>query len=116
MPAMNIRQLSEERRSQLLTDIRSEDKGAPSPTASMIYQVLTEQLGLSKDPPNGVKAIYVPNPRNSWRWLVLFNSKNLKTKFRGKTTTQTFKHAETKTDYTYTFTTNGGKYKTPSVS
>ena len=116
LPVMNIRQLSEERRSQLLTDIRSEDKGAPSPTASMIYQVLTEQLGLSKAPPNGVKAIYVPNPRNSWRWLVLFNSENLKTKFRGKTTTQTFKHAETKTDYTYTFTTKGGKYKIPSVS
>lgn len=110
------RQLLEERRCQLLIDIRSEDEGTPSPTASMIYQVLTEQLGLSKDPSNGVKAIYAPNPRNSWRWLVLFNSENLKTKFQGKTTTQTFKHAETKTDYTYTFTTKGGKYKIPSVS
>ena len=102
----NRQQLQERRRCQLLIDIRSKDGGAPTPSASMIYQVLTEQLGLSKDPSNGVQAIYAPNPGgNSWRWLVLFNTENLKTKFQGKTTTRTFKYKETKTDYTYTFIT-----------
>ena len=75
----------------------------------MVYQVLTEQLGLSKDPSNGVKAICTPNPNNRWRWLVLFASENLTTKFQGKTITLTFTHKNDKTEYTYTFTTRGGK-------
>ena len=103
------RQLLEERkRCQLLIDIRSEDEGVPSPIASMIYKVLTEQLGLPKDPSNGVKTIYAPNPSNSWRWLVLLISENVKTKFEVKTTTLTFTHKKDKTDYTYTFITRGG--------
>ena len=103
------RQLLEERkRCQLLIDIWSEDEGVPSPSASMIYKVLTKQLGLPKDPSNGVKAIYAPNPSNSWRWLVLFVSENVNTKFEGKATTLTFTHKKDKTDYTYTFITRGG--------
>lgn len=103
------RQLLEERkRCQLLIDIWREDEGVPSPSASMIYKVLTKQLGLPKDPSNGVKAIYAPNPSNSWRWLVLFVSENVNTKFEGKATTLTFTHKKDKTDYTYTFITRGG--------
>lgn len=103
------RQLLEERkRCQLLIDIWSEDEGVPSPSASMIYKVLTEQLGLPKDPSNGVKTIYMPNPSNSWRWLVFFVSENVKTKFEVKKTTLTFTHKNDKTDYTYTFITRGG--------
>ena len=101
----NRRLLEERKRCQLHIDIHSRDEGAPPPSASMIYEAFTEQLGLSKDPSNGVKAIYAPNPENSWIWLILFNTENLKTNFQGKTTTRTFTHKETKTDYTYTFKT-----------
>ena len=93
----NRRLLEERKRCQLHIDIHSRDEGAPPPSASMIYEVFTEQLGLSKDPSNGVKAIYAPNPENSWRWLILFNTENLKTNFQGKTTTRTFTHNQTKT-------------------
>ena len=105
----NRRLLEDRNRCQLLIDIRSNDEGSPFPSASMVYQVLTEQLGLFKDPSNGVKAICTPNPNNRWRWLVLFASENLTTKFQGKTITLTFTHKNDKTEYTYTFTTRGGK-------
>ena len=78
----NRRLLEDRKRCQLLIDIHSDDEGPPSPSACMVYRVLTEQLGPSKDPSNGVKAICTPNPSNHWRWLVLFTSENLKTKFQ----------------------------------
>ena len=101
----NRRLLEERKRCQLHIDIQCRDEGAPPPSANMIYKVFTEQLGLSKDPSNGVEAIYAPNPKNSWRWIILFITENLKTNFQGKTTTRTFTHNQTKTDYTYTFNT-----------
>ena len=101
----NRRLLEERKRCQLHIDIQCRDEGAPPPSAGMIYEVFTEQLGLSKDPSNGVEAIYAPNPKNSWRWIILFITENLKTNFQGKTTTRTFTHNQTKTDYTYTFNT-----------
>ena len=101
----NRRLLEERKRCQLHIDIQCRDEGAPPPSANMIYKVFTEQLGLSKDPSNGVEAIYTPNPKNSWRWIILFITENLKTNFQGKTTTRTFTHNQTKTDYTYTFNT-----------
>ena len=102
------RQLEDRKRCQLLIDIWSDDEGAPFPGASMVYRLLTEQLGLSEDPSNGVKAIFTPNPNNRWRWLVLFTSEDLKTKFQGRTITLTFTDKKDKMDYTYTFITKGG--------
>ena len=96
-------QLEAKRRCQLLIDIHSDNGGAPYPDAHMVYWVLTERLNLSKDSSNGVQAIYAPNPANHWRWCVLFNSENSKSKFEGKTTT--YKYNYDNEDYTYTFTT-----------
>ena len=96
----NRRLLEERGRCQLHTD-----EGAPPPSAGMIYRAFTEQLGLSKDPSNGVEAIYAPNPKNPWKWIILFSTENLKTNFQGKTTTRTFTHNKTKANYTYTFKT-----------
>ena len=96
-------QMEAKRRRQLLINFHCDDEGAPYPSAHMVYWVLTEQLGLSKDPSNGVQAIYAPTPINQWRWCVLFDSEDLKSKFEGKTTTYTHNHNNT--NYTYTFTT-----------
>ena len=94
----NRQQLEARKRCQLLIDIQRDDEGAPYPSAQMVYWVLTEQLGLSNDPFNGAKAIYTPNPTNHWRWSVLFNSENLKSKFEGRATT--FIQNNDNTEYT----------------
>ena len=96
-------QMEAKRRRQLLINFSSDDEGAPHPSAHMVYWVLTEQLSLSQNPSNGVQAIYAPNPTNQWRWCVLFNSENLKSKFEGKTITYTHNHNNK--NYTYTFKT-----------
>ena len=102
---ISTQQLQEKRKRQLLIEIRNNDDGAPLPSAGMVYKTLTEQLGLSDDPSNGVEAIYKLNPSNPRKWFLLFKSEDLKNKFKGKEGTLTLIHKENKTKHTYYFKT-----------
>ena len=100
------RQLMEERRKcQLLMDISINDEGAPPPSASMVYKIITEQLGLSDDPSNGVRPIYQLDPNNPWKWFILFISEDLKNSFEGKEGILELTHKKDKTKHTYYYKT-----------
>ena len=100
------RQLMEERRRcQLLMDIFNDDEGTPPPSAGIVYEIVTEKLGLSDDPSNGVQAIYRLDPNNPWKWFVLFISEDLKNSLEGKEGIIERTHKEDKTIHTYYFKT-----------
>ena len=110
------RQLMEERRRcQLLMDIFNDDEGAPPPCASMVYKIVTEKLGLSDDPSNGVNAIYRLDPSNPWKWFVLFISENLKNSLEDKEGTIELTHKEDKIKYTYYFKTRKSSVPAKSI-
>ena len=86
-------------------EIWNNDEGAPLPSEGMVYKILTEQLGLSNDPSNGVKAIYRLDPSNPWKWFVLFVSEDLKNSLDGKKGILELIHKEYKTKHIYYFKT-----------
>ena len=56
------------KRRQLFIKVRNYQSGIPPLNAGMIYEILTEGLGLSKDPSQqDVQAIYQPDPQNQWK-------------------------------------------------
>ena len=97
--------MEERRKCQLLMDISINDEGAPPPSASMVYKIITEQLGLSDDPSNGVRAIYQLDPNNPWKWFILFISEDLKNSFEGKEGILELTHKKDKTKHTYYYKT-----------
>ena len=110
------RQLMEERRRcQLLMDIFNNDEGAPPPSASMVYKIVTEKLGLSDDPSNGVNAIYRLDPSNPWKWFVLFISEDLKNSLEGKEGILELTHKKDKTKHTYYFKTKKSSVPAKSI-